>query len=428
VTRARSSLPFGFGFVDQGLSSATTFLWTVAAARILGPGGLGVVILGWTAYLGVLGLQRALVTRTLVTVSATARSDEARDAAARALALELALAATTSVAFAVVGLTAPGAVGKGLLAFSPWVGFALVQDFWRALLFRDGRARAATANDALWLVVTLALLAPAAAAGSELAVAASWGLGGAAGAVLGATQTRLLPARAGEALAWWRRDAWRLSRWLGSEAIFYSAAWTATTITLTHVLGASAIGALRAAQSLFAPLSLISPAIALPGLPAVTRAGARSLEEAFGLAARLSGLAAGLTAAYVVVVSQLATPLMPFVFGDAFRRYRYLAVPVGVWQSIVAAGVGFTILLTARRAGSALLAVRVVESGGILILAVALARSHGLAGAAWGSAAGAAGGFLAVVVSTRRSQRRAHHLAAAPGRGAPRLSVDDAGR
>jgi O-antigen/teichoic acid export membrane protein len=404
VRRLRTWRPFGWGLVDQALSSATTLLLTVAGARAVGPDGLGVVVVGWTAYLAVLGLQRALVTRTLVAVSSTAAIDVGLASARRALTLSLALGAASATVFAGLGASLSGAVAEGLLCFAPWVGPALVQDFWRSLLFRDGRAAAAASNEVAWFVITAVAFVPALLIGSKAAVAAAWGAGACAGVLLGFVQTHLGPAALGSAWEWWRREAWELSRWLGSETVLYWVVATATTIALTNVLGPSAIGGLRAAQSIFAPLSLLGPAIALPGLPAVARAVARSPGEGLRLATMLSAAAAALTGLYVAVAVSAGGWLMPLVFGNSFRQYRHLALPIGTWQLAGATASGFALLLTARRQGAALLLVRVVESVSIFVLATTAAARFGLRGAAWGYAVGAAGGLAVLLFSTVRGR------------------------
>jgi O-antigen/teichoic acid export membrane protein len=397
---------FGWGFVDQGISSATTLALTVVGGRAAGPSGLGVVVIGWTAYLLVLLFLRALVTRPLVARSASADRAEQREAGRQGLTATLGLGGAVTVAFLLLGLALPGAIGRGLLLFAPWVGIALVQEYWRTLLFRDGRGRAAVATEATWLLVLGALAVPAWALGSEAAVAAAWGCGAAVAALLGLVFTRVAPAPLSAAWAWWR-EAWPFSRWLGLETVYYAAGSAAVAVVLNVVIGPAAIGGLRAAQSLFAPLSLLTPAITLPGLPAMGRALARSSNAAFSLARRLSLAVTGLTAIYVIFMVLVGPTLMPLVFGASFDAYTELAVPIGLWQVIGAAGAGFTLLLTAWQRGRELFLARVLESTGIVALVTVLAARFGLQGAAWAYVGGAALGTAALIAFTVRSHRRA---------------------
>ena len=62
-----------WGVADQGLSSATNFGLSFLAGRLLGPSGLGVIFLGFSAYLIAFSFVRALVIEPFV-VSTAARS------------------------------------------------------------------------------------------------------------------------------------------------------------------------------------------------------------------------------------------------------------------------------------------------------------------------------------------------------------------
>jgi O-antigen/teichoic acid export membrane protein len=396
---------FGWGFLDQGIASATTLALTVVGGRAVGAGGLGVVVIGWTAYLLVLLLQRALVTRPLVALSMAAEPGAQRRTDGQGLTATLGLGCAATLAFVLLGFGLPGAVGRGLLLFAPWVAVALIQEYWRTLLFREGRGGAAVVTEAAWLAVLCGLALPASALGTEAAVAAAWGLGAAAASLLGLMLVRVGPAPLSSAVAWWR-EAWPFSRWLGLESVYYAIGSAAVAIVLNGVIGPAAVGGLRAAQSLFAPLSLLTPALALPGLPAMGRALARSPAAAFTLARRLSLAVVALTAVYVAFMVAVGPVLMPFVFGDSFERYTDLAVPIGVWQVIGAAGAGFTLLLTAWRHGRELFVARVLESTAIVALVVVLATRFGLHGAAWAYAGGAALGTGALVAFGFRARRR----------------------
>lgn len=411
---------FGWGLADQSLSSATTLVLTIVGGRAVGPAGLGIVVIGWTAYLLVLLFQRALVTRPLVSMSAAAPDAERVEAGRRGLTATLGLAVFATLGFLTLGVAIPGQIGRGLLLFSPWVGAALLQEYWRALLFRDGRGAAAVVNDGTWLLALCLLAGPAWLLSSDAAVAAAWGGGALAAAALGAFQAHIAPARLGHALEWWR-EAWPFSRWLGLESVYYTAGSATIILVLNGLLGPAAIGGLRAAQSLFAPLTLLTPAIALPGLPAMARALARSPAAALSLARRLSLAVMVMTAAYVVFMVTAGSALMPLVFGDSFDQYRELALPIGLWQELGAAASGFTLLLTAWQRGRELFVARVVESTAIVLFLTVLAARFGLEGAAWGYVAGAALGVSVLIGLALR----VHHAAVAvqPGEAAGRRAA-----
>jgi O-antigen/teichoic acid export membrane protein len=177
----------------------------------------------------------------------------------------------------------------------------------------------------------------------------------------------------------------------------YAVTSSATVFLLNGLLGAKALGGLRAAQTLFAPLTLILPAVSLPGLPAIARTLAVSRRAAIVLATRLSGLVATLAALYVAAMIILGGRLIPYVFGATFDAFTNLAVPIGAWQLAGALGVGFGLFLTAQQRGRDLLVIVVTGAVTSTVFVSFLAWTTGVIGAAWGFAIGA---LVATVLST----------------------------
>jgi len=407
--RARYS-GFAWGFVDQAFSSATTFGLMVLAGRALGPGGLAAVVVGFTLYLIALGFQRSLVTDPLV-ASSSALGEVARRLAGRA-ALMVVLpgaAGMTIVAFAAAALIG-GRFGQGVFVVALWLPVALVQDFWRTVLFRDGRARAAAANDGLWLVV-MGILAPFAwSIGDDWAIVGCWGVGALVAALVGVVQTGYIPIAIGAASRWWRQEAWSLGRWLALGSITYSLATYGTVLMLVALLGGTAFGGLRAVQSLFSPLSLLGPAIALPGLPALVRARAESSHAARLLTLYLSCAVTALTMLYVIVFT-LSPGLLTVVFGEQFTRFHTIVLPIGLSQIVAATATGFPLLLKAQSRGRALLFAQLVGLVATLAILPALASTRGLTGVAWGTFGSeiVASGAL-VIIAIRPEHERATAL------------------
>jgi O-antigen/teichoic acid export membrane protein len=386
-----------WGFIDQGLSSFSNFGITLLAARLLGPSGLGVVVIGFATYLIALSFQRTLISEPLVICSTNLPAADRSRAARASVTATLALGVTAAALLAGIGLALGGAPGRGLVLVAPWIVAALLQDHWRSILFREGRGFAAASNDAVW-VVGMAIAAPL---GSELrtvwAVVGCWGFGAALAAVLGFAQTRIAPAPFGAAWRWWNRDAWPLGKWLAGEGVVYMAGSQATLFALVGILGTAAIGGLRAATTIFGPLTLLRPAVALPGLPAMARAQAASPSTAKLLAAKLSGGLLALTMLYVLALGALRGQVLSVVFGGLFGRYGNLLLPIGTEQAAGALGIGFSLLLRARRRGGPILWSQAVGQTGTLVLASALALRYGIAGAAWGMTGGAVLETLAIV-------------------------------
>jgi len=395
-----------WGLIDQGFSSATNFALLVLAGRALGAQGLGIVVIGITAYLLALGLQGGLLTTPLVASTAALGKERRSPEISRGLAIVLGGALVATLVLLVAGLAVPGHAGRGFLIVSPWLFPALVQDFWRSMLFQERLAKRAAANDASWAVV-MTITAPFAWwIGTDWAIVGCWGLGALAGAALGFGQLQVRLTPPWTALSWWRATLWPFGRWLGLDRVVYSLTSSTTLFVLNGLIGATAVGGLRAAQSVFAPLSLIVPAINLPGLPATARALALSVRDAMRLSARLTGAVTMLALLYVGAMLFLGGRVVPYLFGASFQPFKHLAVPIGVWQLVTAAGTGFAIFLTAQKRGRDLLVIRVSSAIVATTSISLLAWTHGVTGAAWGYTVGSGTASALTLLYAHRAYKR----------------------
>ncbi len=387
-----------WGFVDQAFSSATNFGLSLLAGRLLGPSGLGQVFLAFSVYLFVLVVQRALVTETLLAITSSHDRQHRAETASVGLTLSILVGGLATLIAAVVGFAAPGSGGTSLVLVAPWLSVTLVQDFWRGLLFRERRASAAAANDAIWFLTMAASIPIAWVFSTEEAVMCTWGLGALAGAVAGFAQTRVRPSPIRVALSWWWREAWPFGRWNVAAAIVVNMGVSLWAFVLAAIVGATALGGYRAVESLFAPLSLIGPAVVLPGLPAVARAYAVGYRQARDVALRLSGIAVAASLAFFSAFFLGGWHLLPLLYGSDFLRYRNLVVPIAIGQTFSAAAVGFSPLIKVQRRGRFLLLVRSAALVLVIGLGAMGAIRYGLIGAAWGAviASFVSGSMLAV--------------------------------
>ena len=259
------------GIIDQGISSATNFGLTVIAGRLLGPSGLGVVFSGSRSICWPLSFQRALITDPLIVVSARMDDEARRQRSRAALAIVLLSGGVLTVVFFAAGALFDGSIGHGMWLFAPWLMLALVQDFWRALLFNDSRGSAAACNDGVWLLVMLITLPLAWSSHSEIAIVATWGLGASAGGLFGFWQTKLFPSGLSGAFRSWREEVMGFARWLAIENAVISLQNQGMILVLAEILGSRDIGGLRAVDSVFAPMTLLGEAFGLPGLPLLAR-------------------------------------------------------------------------------------------------------------------------------------------------------------
>jgi O-antigen/teichoic acid export membrane protein len=403
-SQERLKRKFAWGILDQVVSSATNFGLSLVAGRLLGASGLGVIAIGFSAYLIVLGFHRALVSEPLIVVSVTDAEAERR-ATRSSISATAGLGLASAVIVALVGLWIGGPIGRGLLIFAPWVLPALLQDLWRMLLFRGEKGGAATANDAIWLITMAALLTTSHGFRADWTIVACWGLGATASAIVGFAQLRLRAGRPRTSWNWLIREAWPVGRWFATEGIVYTAASQGVVFLLAALIDTAAAGGLRSVQVIFAPLSLLGPAAALPGLPLLSKAIRESHATAWILAFKLSIVLFLLTAGYLVATSVNGSELLAAVFGDDFLKYRELILPVGVHQLVLAAGGGYYLLLKAHRGGKWILLSRTLSSLVTVALVAWMSLRYEILGGAWAIALGASIGTASIIAFASRANR-----------------------
>lgn len=406
--RDRSSIVLGF--VDQTFSSATNLGLSIIAGRLLGPAGLGAIFLGFSIYLIGLGLQRRLLTEPLLASTAGIGAEGRHITAGLSLTVGIVVGLASSSAAFAAGVILPGLAGTGAMLIAPWLTPTLLQDVVRSILFRDGRPAAAAANDAVWFLVMALAVVPAWRLGTAEATMACWAVGALAAAIVGIVQIRARPRPMRHAFRWWRRDAFPFGKWNAGAGIISQVGSNAVVFVLSGILGAASLGGLRAAQSVFAPLTLVVPAISLPGLPLVARTVKSDPHRSLRTSVELSFVAFAATAAYVVAIALGGWRLLPFLFGESFLRFRNLIWPIAVAQLLTSGGVGLLLLMKAERRGRDLMVNRAIAAGVSLALITLLALRYGLVGAAWGTAIGslASLALLIYAAAARRSTRHEH--------------------
>jgi O-antigen/teichoic acid export membrane protein len=395
---------FAWGFIAQVFSSATNFSLTLIAGRLLGPAGLGVVVVGFGAYAFVAGLQRAMVMQPIVADAAPRRGAERRRLAESGLTVVAYSGMVATFLVAGVGLGVGGQVGRGLLVFAPWLIAALLQEYWKTILFQEGRGAAGAASDCVRFSIMALSLPVALVWRHDYVVVGGWGLGAAAGLAVGIACFPGRPERLHAAFAAWRERAWGLGRWLAAREVIYQLFTYSTVLMLAVILGTDGLGGLRSAEALFSPFSLVAAALVLPALPALSRSAAVSHRRALNLAFRICAVAVGFGLTYMVVMAFVGPWLLVHLFGDSFSPFTDLVWPMAAVQVLNAAGVAFTLLLLAEKRGPASLVAGVAASAGTIACATGFALAYGVHGAAWGMAAGSGVGSLAVIYLALRKR------------------------
>jgi O-antigen/teichoic acid export membrane protein len=389
VGRARRWRPnrATYAVTDQFVSSGSNFLVSVAVGRFGGPSELGGFAVALFVWLALIGINRAVLTEPLIIVEPAL---DTRANLRRALAAQLAVGLVLGTVVAAVGvvLLAVDASGIGgpLVALGVVLPMLLTQDLWRALSFGVHRPERALANDLVFTGVQVALMAGLIVTGftSSPWFVMAWGVGAAAGVVVGMVQFHARPAIRPQIEL--LRELWPMSRWLLRDFATLFGAREAYLLIVAAFVTGSEFGGLRAAESLVGPAYVILLSGGNVGLPGATRTyrehGCAGLAR---YSRRISLVVGGAQWVYSGLLAIFGPWLMVTMYGAEFEPYTYLVwfaaarcaiavIPFGPSIAIKVAGL-------AREMFHARLWVTIIS----LPTAVVVSAVYGLDGAAWAS-------------------------------------------
>ncbi|MFD7630892.1 hypothetical protein ACFV7Q_33545 [Streptomyces sp. NPDC059851] len=369
--------------LDQAASSATNILVLVLAARLSSAAGFADFSMVYVAFSVLLGLNMAYVGQTVVLEK---DGDRLGTVCRSAVGFTAAAAAAAGAVLAVTGLALPGAVGWAFLALGLVLPLVLVQDGLRYCFSALRTPERALAADALRLVCVVgALLAqPEGAPPGRLVLV--WGLSALPALGLGLLLLRPYVRGARADLRPYLRRGHLGQRFVVEFAVGNGSSQLA--VLGLGVFGTPlAVGALRGATTLFGPLNVLFNSANAFGPPVVGRApgkrGVLRLTLLMGVA--LAVLGAGWAAVLYALPDTLGRQLL----GDTWGAAAALLPATGAQYAVM--GLGTCALLTLRVLDpKATLSLQVVFS--LLSVAFLLGgyAAFGVAGAAWGLAAGSA--------------------------------------
>ncbi|MFF1559568.1 hypothetical protein [Streptomyces sp. NPDC058279] len=369
--------------LDQAASSATNILVLVLAARLSSASGFADFSMVYVTFTVLLGLNMAYVGQTVV----LEQDGERLGAVCRSgLAFTGAASAAAGAVLALVGLVLPGAGGWAFLALGLVLPLVLVQDGLRYCFSALRVPERALAADVVRLVgVVGALLAqPEGASAGRLVLV--WGVSALPALGLGLWLLRPYVRGARVDLRPYVRRGHLGQRFVVEFAVGNGSSQLAV-LGLGVFATPLAVGALRGATTLFGPLNVLFNSANAFGPPVVGRAsGKRGVVR---LTLLMGAVLAALGAGWGAVLYALPAAVGRQLLGPTWGAAATLLPATGAQYAVM--GLGTCALLTLRVLNPrATLSLQVVFS----LLSVALLLGGyavwGVAGAAWGLAAGSA--------------------------------------
>lgn len=320
-----------WALADQAMVSGVNFTTSILLARFLGLEEFGRFTLAWMVVMFANSIQQAVIVAPMMSIGPKQAEDQ-KPVYYGAVAVQQALFA--GIAFVVVGVGAEFSIeifpswrieGLALPLACASAGF-LIQDFLRRYFFSCGRGAAAFASDALRYLGQVAVLIWLFQLGeldtrSALLAIAGMAMIGFLGLLPAVSRMRLQRDHVRAVVV----RHWHFSKWLIGSAFMQWTSGQFFFLAAGAMLGATAVGALKAAQSLVGVLRFF-----FLGLENIVPVRAAQHLHDGGTAAMLGYLkrvtlfgfgATGLIAAVVIVAPGMWLSLL---FGEEYRAFGYL--------------------------------------------------------------------------------------------------------
>lgn len=395
----------GWGLADQALSSASNSALAIIVAIQFDAEAFGAFAVAVMSYTFALVVTRALAAEPLAVRLAGADADDLRRSQGQVLGLAVWIGCGAALVVAVPGLLVDE-LRPALLPLAVAFPGLIVQDVCRFALTTDGRSRSAVANDACWVIVEFGLLGVLWATDRlELAaLVAVWGLSATIAAGVGLRQLRNRP-RPRSARRWLstHRDLW--PRFV-VEGVSSQGSWQIAVYAIGVVVSLEAVGAIRAAQTLLGPITVIFLAVPLVVLQELSR-GRRGGETALIRDAVI--IATGLAATALVwggAMQLIPDDIGERILGDSWPGASQVLAPLTVYMALTGVSLGALAGLRTLQAARASVRVGVAAAPPLVVAAIAGGATGGVVAAVWamvGAGALAAAMWWTALVRSARS-------------------------
>lgn len=373
--------------VDQGLSSLSTAVMSIAVAKVSSGDDFGRFSLAFVVYTFLIGIARALASTPFIIHHGGEGGDDLQDSGARAAGLAIVLGLVGGGVVIVVAGLFGGQYRAPMIAMSIFMMALLLQDTWRMLLISVGRPAAATLQDSVVIVLQICTFAGCVVTGHTLAthMILAWAVPTALASVFGIFQWGKIP-------VW---NAWReflTVHWLSSRFMLleYLAVQGASQLAwlLIPVLGdAKDVAALRGGMTLLGTLNIVGNSVYMFALAETVRRGETRRGPLMKMGMVVTGSIGIITAVVGGTLVLLPESVGYLLLGETWKLAAVTMLPLTLYMIGVSFSTGPQAVMRAIADTRSTFRVNLLL-GPALLVCVCLGQYLGKAeGAAWGFAA-----------------------------------------
>lgn len=365
------------GVVDQVASSLSNFMMVFAFARAADPAQFGAVMLVGGINSGLLTVGRLAVGTLLALDLPDAKSDYFRRRLPVIFGFSLCMGAVASIAdfCCAIAVHAEGADAVfAICVLAASCPILMLQDVGRMVAVSSGRPIGALLSDSLWVAVMAVWMGASWLYRTDVAETALAWLAGLLIASLSLALSGAIYKPQFRGVFGWAVNEHRLPSLLGDGAL--RAITPVVVLALAGAfVGVSAIGSLRGASTLFAPINVVIISVNLAVLPEARRAERRAVRL---IAFSAAGIAIA-SALWACIVIFMPLSILRDVLGASAIGIRHI-VPYSAAEVVgLACATGSTTILRLRGHLNALVVTRIIYSAvavaGTTMLAAIYRRS-----------------------------------------------------
>lgn len=385
------------GLADQAISSLSSLIFAIMVARISAPDEVGAWAIAYALYTFSLTVSRSVLSTTALISPTSGTANVQTESVDRgAHTLSIAVGLMVGLLFVASGLVVGGPVAVYLLLFGAGTPVLLLQDTIRYTFIRRRMTHLTAVLDAVWLLVQVTSgWGLVSLIGDGRGVVIGWLAGVFVSAILGVVLLKkaFSLADAKEFVLAFRSTAVRLF----VDSLVSSGTANALPILLGATLGLVATGHFRGALTLLGVVGIIvmglTPIATVEVLPRVKDAS-HNIRFLILWCAGIAVLGVAVFFLLIYLPNRWGQQLL----GETWFGTREILLAMSVQIVFRGPFTGVPIILRAAHRLNEVIRLRLVQGMLTLTCAMAGALFWGLAGAAWGWAAG---GFAASAVSLR---------------------------